>query len=151
MTADRGDINSWVQTYSGSQLRTFDRTITYTVNTYVRIYMIDSTWGRYNRNDGRRGDQATWGRGWNRQYTRNTNFSRRYEYVNANNTLFNNYIDGGINSGQLMYAQDIVDTVEDNVRRAVDLIEGRISNSNHTINACHGSCHSSCHTSRGRR
>jgi hypothetical protein len=138
MTADRGDINSWVQTYSGAQLRTFDRTITYTVNTYVRYYRFDSSYGGALRLDGR-------------QYTTNTNFTRRYEYVNANNSLFNNYIDGGINSGQLMYAQDIVDTVEDNVRRAVDLIEGRISGTYQVINACHASCHSSCHTSRGRR
>lgn len=138
MTADRGDINSWVQTYSGAQLRTFDKTITYTVNTYVRYYRFDSTWGGALRLDGR-------------QYTTNTNFTRRYEYVNANNTLFNNYIDGGINSGQLMYAQDIVDTVEDNVRRAVDLIESRIAGTYQVINACHASCHSSCHTSRGRR
>lgn len=138
MTADRGDINSWVQTYSGSQLRTFDKTITYTVNTYVRYYRFDSTWGGALRLDGR-------------QYTTNTNFTRRYEYVNANNTLFNNYVDGGITSGGLMYAQDIVDTVEDNVRRAVDLIEGRIGSTYQVINACHASCHSSCHTSRGRR
>lgn len=138
MTADRGDINSWVQTYSGAQLRTFDKTITYTVNTYVRYYRFDSSYGGALRLDGR-------------QYTTNTNFTRRYEYVNANNSLFNNYIDGGINSGQLMYAQDIVDTVEDNVRRAVDLIEGRISGTYQVINACHASCHSSCHTSRGRR
>lgn len=138
MTADRGDINSWVQTYSGSQLRTFDKTITYTVNTYVRYYRFDSTWGGALRLDGR-------------QYTTNTNFTRRYEYVNANNTLFDNYVDGGITSGGLMYAQDIVDTVEDNVRRAVDLIEGRIGSTYQVINACHASCHSSCHTSRGRR
>jgi hypothetical protein len=138
MTADRGDINSWVQTYSGAQLRTFDKTITYTVNTYVRYYRFDSSYGAALRLDGA-------------QYTTNTNFTRRYEYVNANNTLFNNYIDGGINSGQLMYAQDIVDTVEDNVRRAVDLIEGRINSTYQVINACHASCHSSCHTSRGRR
>jgi len=138
MTADRGDINSWVQTYSGSQLRTFDKTITYTVNTYVRYYRFDSSYGGALRLDGQ-------------QYTTNTNFTQRYEYVNANNTLFNNYIDGGINGGQLMYAQDIVDTVEDNVRRAVDLIEGRINSTYQVINACHASCHSSCHTSRGRR
>ena len=93
---------------------------------------MDSTWGGEGRIDGR-------------QYTTNTNFTRRYEYVNANNTLFNNYIDGGINGGQLMYAQDIVDTVEDNVRRAVDLIEGRINSTYQVINACHASCHSSCH------
>lgn len=138
MTADRGDINSWVQTYSGSQLRTFDKTITYTVNTYVRYYRFDSTWGGALRLDGQ-------------QYTTNTNFTRRYEYVNANDTLFDGYVDGGITSGGLMYAQDIVDTVEDNVRRAVDLIEGRIGNTYQVINACHASCHSSCHTSRGRR
>jgi len=71
--------------------------------------------------------------------------------VNANYYVYNNYVDGGINSGNIIYAQDIVDTLEDLTRRTVDLIEGRMSN--RTINAyyCHASCHSSCHSSRGRR
>ena len=71
--------------------------------------------------------------------------------MNANYYVYNNYVDGGINSGNIIYAQDIVDTLEDLTRRTVDLIEGRMSN--RTINAyyCHASCHSSCHSSRGRR
>jgi hypothetical protein len=127
MTMDRGDVNSWVQTYGGSQLRTFDKNAGIYVNAYV--------------NAG----------GGNNSYTRGQWYYHRFEYVNANNNTYNNYVDGGINSGQIIYPQDIVDTLEDLVRRTVDVIEGRMSN--RTINAyyCHSSCHSSCHTSRGRR
>ena len=127
MTADRGDINSWIQTYGGSQLRSFDKTEGIYVNAYV--------------NAG--GGQTS--------YTTGQWHYHRFEYVNASNGVYNNYVDGGINSGQIIYPQDIVDTLEDLVRRTVDLIEGRMSN--RTINAyyCHASCHSSCHSSRGRR
>ena len=65
--------------------------------------------------------------------TANATVNQRYEYVNANNTLFDNYIDGGVSAGSRVYAQDIVDTIEDGVRRAVDLIEGRISNRSWSI------------------
>lgn len=138
MVASVSDINSYVQTYSGSQLRTFDKTISYTVNTYVRYYRFDGTYGGALRLDGA-------------QYTANWTFTQRYEHVNAADSDFNGYYDAGVTAGGLMYAQDIVDTVEDVVRRAVDLMEGRVGNSSTTINACHTSCHSSCHTSRGRR
>lgn len=140
MAASVSDINSYVQTYSGSQLRTFDKTVTYTVNTYVRYYRFDSTYGAALRLDGA-------------QYTANSTFTRRYLHYSwtGRDALFDGYYDSGITAGGLMYAQDIVDTVEDAVRRAVDLMEERIVNTVKTINACHASCHSSCHTSRGRR
>ena len=127
MTADRGDINSWIQTYGGSQLRSFDKNAGIYVNAYVQASAPASS------------------------YTSGQWYYHRFEYVNAANSVYNNYIDGGINSGQIMYAQDIVDTLEDLVRRTVDLIEGRMTD--RTINAyyCHASCHSSCHSSRGRR
>lgn len=131
-------LNSSMQSKAGAQLRTFDKTINIAITSWVRVYGFDSTYG-------------TWmivnGYG----YYGVTNHGHRFEYVNANNTLFNNYVDGGINSGQLMYAQDIVDTIEQNVRRAVDLMESTIGNFSVTVAPCHASCHSSCHTSRGRR
>ena len=140
MAASVSDINSYVQTYSGSQLRTFDKTVTYTVNTYVRYYRFDSAYGGALRLDGA-------------QYTTNSTFTRRYLHYawTGRDEVFDGYYDSGITAGGLMYAQDIVDTVEDAVRRAVDLMEERIVNTVKTINACHASCHSSCHTSRGRR
>jgi hypothetical protein len=127
MTADRGDVNSWVQTYGGAQLRTFDKTITLSVTANIP------------------GTSGATG------YTRYGSNNQRFEYVNANNNLYNNYVDGGINSGIVMNPQDVVDTLEDLVRRTVDLIEGRLSNRSFTQYYCHSSCHSSCHTSRGRR
>ena len=124
---DRNDVRSWVRTYSGQQLRTFDRTVGIYVNAYVRA-----------------SSAAT-------SYTRGQWHYHRFEYVNANYYVYDNYVDGGINSGNIIYGQDIVDTLEDITRRTVDLIEGRMSN--RTINAyyCHSSCHSSCNSSRGRR
>lgn len=127
MTMDRGDVNSWVQSYGGGQLRTFDRTVQWRVNAYVR-----ATSG------------AT-------SYTTGANYYHRFEYVNASNSIYNNYVDGGINSGNIIYPQDIVDTMEDLTRRTVDVIEGRISNRTTNAYFCHASCHSSCHSSRGRR
>tara|TARA_B110000503_G_scaffold16382_1_gene23318 strand:- start:13595 stop:14014 length:420 start_codon:yes stop_codon:yes gene_type:complete len=139
MVADRGDVNSWVQTYSGSALRGFDKTVTYSITAWVRIYLADSTYGATDKRlDGR-------------QYTAVSNQTQRFEFVNAPDAEYNGFVDAGITAGSLMYAQDIVDTVEDCVKRTVDLIEGRIGNQNFTVNLCHASCHSSCHTSRGRR
>jgi hypothetical protein len=127
MTMDRGDVNSWIQSYGGGQLRTFDRTVRFRVNAYVR---------------------ATSG---STSYTTGANYYHRFEYVNASNSIYNGYLDGGINSGNIIYPQDIVDTMEDLTRRTVDVIEGRISNRTTNAYFCHASCHSSCHSSRGRR
>tara|TARA_B110000902_G_scaffold208335_2_gene237710 strand:- start:969 stop:1352 length:384 start_codon:yes stop_codon:yes gene_type:complete len=127
MTMDRNDVNSWVQTYSGAQLRTFDKTVTFTINAYTR---------------------ATAGVA---SVTTGANYTQRFEYVNANNTLYNNYVDVGISQNYIIYPQDIVDTLEDLTRRTVDLIEGRISNRTTNAYFCHSSCHTSCHSSRGRR
>ena len=126
MVMRRSDVNSWVQSYGGGQLRTFDITVGIYVNAYVRGTGITS-------------------------YARGQWHYHRFEYVNASNGVYNNYVDGGINAGNIIYPIDIIDTLEDLTRRTVDLIEGRMSN--RTINAyyCHASCHSSCHSSRGRR
>ena len=127
MTMDRGDINSWIQTYGGSQLRTFDKTVRLSYAATVPGSSGAGSYTRYGSND------------------------QRFEYVNGNNNLYNNYIDGGINAGTVINPQDIVDTLEDITRRTVDLIEGRLSNRSFTAYFCHSSCHASCHTSRGRR
>ena len=127
MVMDRGDVNSWVQSYGGGQLRTFDRTVLFRVNTYVR-----ATGG------------AT-------SYTATSNEYVRFEYTSAPNSIYNNYVDSGINSGNVIYPQDIVDTMEDLVRRTVDVIEPRITNRTVDARLCHASCHTNCHSSRGRR
>ena len=137
MVMTRSDVNSYVQTNSGAQLRSFDKTINVAVTAYIRVYGNDNIFGAVMR--AQNGPTST------------ANYSHRFEYVNAANSLYNNYVDSGINAGQLIYAQDIVDTLEDGVRRTVDLIEGRLGNRSISALLCHGSCHSSCHTSRGRR
>ena len=127
MVAYASDINSWVQSYGGPQLRTFDKTI----NVYTNVYTNGS--GGYNSS------------------TSGTSTNHRFEYTGANNNIYSGYYDGGIYAGGIMYPQDIVDTMEDIVRRTVDVIEGRYTNRSQSHYICHTSCHSSCHTSRGRR
>jgi len=131
------DMNSYVQTYSGAALRGFDRTVRVGVTAYIRVYGFDNIYGGLMR--AQNGPTAS------------ANFYHRFEYVNAANSLFNGYYDSGVTVGGIMYPQDIVDSIEDCVRRAVDLVEGRITNRAFSALLCHGSCHSSCHTSRGRR
>lgn len=133
----RDSVDTYVQQNAGAQLRGFDKTVNFNVTAYIKVYGTDNTFGAV--------IPAQNGP------TSSTGFNQRFEYVNANDTLFDNYIDGGIAAGSRVYAQDIVDTMEDAVRRAVDLIEGRIDNRSVSALLCHNSCHSSCHTSRGRR
>ena len=133
---DRGDVNSWVQAYGGLQLRTFDRSVRVTVRAYVR-----GTIGNYGNRY-----HSVWS-----SYTTSGNYYHRYEYTGAPNSIYNNYVDSGINTGNIIYPQDIVDTLEDITRRTVDVIEGRFSNRSVSALFCHASCHSSCHSSRGRR
>jgi len=134
MTMDPSDINSWVQSYGGPQLRTFDKTINVSTNVYTNS----------SNNDGVGVNYVNSG-------TSSTSTNHRFEYTGANNNVYSGYYDGGITSGGRIYAQDIVDTMEDIVRRTVDVIEGRYSNRSQSHYVCHSSCHSSCHTSRGRR
>ena len=120
-------LNSATQSQCGQQLRTFDRTASFYINAYVR------------------GTGGSW------SYTTGTWHGQRFEYVGAPNSVYNNYLDSGIYTGNIIRSQDVIDSISNVVRRTVDLIEGRMSN--RTINAyyCHASCHSSCHSSRGRR
>jgi hypothetical protein len=124
--ATYAQINSAMQSQGGAQLRTFDKSVGYYINAYVNGTGVGS-------------------------YTRGQWYYQRYEYVNAGNSVYNNYIDNGIYTGNIIRQQDVIDSINSVVRRTVDLIEGRISN--RTINAyyCHASCHTSCHSSRGRR
>jgi hypothetical protein len=123
----RDSLDSYMQTYAGSKLRTFDKTITITTTAYQN-----------------NSSSAMGGTGSNTT-------THRFEYTGAADSLFDNYIDGGVAAGARIYSQDIVDTLEDGVRRTVDLIEDRITDRSISAVLCHSSCHTSCHTSRGRR
>lgn len=124
--ASYASLNSSTQTQCGRQLRTFDKSVGYYINAYVLGTGVTS-------------------------YSRGQWHYARYEYVNAPNSSYNNYLDSSLYTGQLIRSSDVQNSISSIVRRTVDLIEGRISN--RTINAyyCHASCHSSCHSSRGRR
>lgn len=134
MVMERSDVNSWVQTYGGSQLRTFDKTVTFRITTYTRSV---SLFG--NSTSGGTSTVVT------------VDKYARFEYTGASNSIYNNYVDSGINAGNVINPQDIVDTMEDLVRRTVDVIEPRITNRTVNARVCHGSCHQNCHSSRGRR
>ena len=119
-------LNSSTQSFCGRQLRTFDKSVAYLIRAYVRGTGVTS-------------------------YASGQWHYARYEYVNASNGVYNNYLDGGIYTGNIIRSSQVQNSISRIVRRTVDLVEGRIAN--RTINAyyCHASCHSSCHSSRGRR
>lgn len=119
-------LNNSLQAKCGAQLRTFDKTVTWTCQATVQNGQSGTT----------RRDQALY---------------QRFEFVNATDGLYNNYLDSGIYSGQIIYQQDVIDSITSVVRRTVDLIEGRMGNRSVNFSICHASCHTSCHTSRGRR
>lgn len=120
-------LNSSTQSFCGRQLRTFDKSVGFYINAYV------------------------YANGGQTSYTRGQWHYTRFEFVNASNSYYNGYLDGGIYSGNIIRSSQVQNSISRIVRRTVDLVEGRISN--RTINAyyCHASCHSSCHSSRGRR
>jgi hypothetical protein len=124
--ATYASLNSSTQSQCGAQLRTFDKTVGYYINSYVNGTGVTS----YSR--------GQW------HYT-------RYEYVNASTSVYSNYLDSSLYTGQIIRSSDVQNSITSIVRRTVDVIEGRMDN--RTINAyyCHASCHSSCHSSRGRR
>ena len=136
MTITVSSLNTYVQNQSGAALRTFDRTMRFGINAYVRQYGFDNTYGAWMTFN----NYTTWG-----------NYYQRFERVNASNSWFNGYYDPEITAGRLIYAQDIVDTIGRCMRRAVDLAESSIGTRQVTVRLCHASCHGSCHTSRGRR
>lgn len=130
-------LNSSLQTQAGNQLRTFDKTINVAVTAYIRVYGTDNIFGAVMPSQN--GPQSS------------ANYSHRFEYVNASNSLYNNYLDNRIFTGSIIYSQDVIDSINGTMQRTVDQIEGRISNRSISALLCHNSCHSSCHTSRGRR
>ena len=121
--------NSSLQSQAGSQLRTFDKTMTFTVTAYT-LQTVSQT---------QAGPQSSAG------------FNERFEYTGAADSLYNNYLDTGIYTGSRMYSQDVIDSINSVMQRTVDQIESRITNRSISALLCHSSCHTSCHTSRGRR
>ena len=136
--ASYATLNSNAQTQCGRQLRTFDKTMTLTVQTYTRGQWTGPAGYVYPR-------QGTDSVAISRNYT------HRFEYTNASYSVYNGYLDGGIYSGQLIHDDDVYNTISRVVRRTVDLIEGRMTQRNVSALVCHSSCHNSCHSSRGRR
>ena len=130
-------LNSSMQVQAGRQLRTFDRTVTFTITAYIRVWGFDNTFG------GAMGIQNG--------PTGTANYYQRFEYVGAPDSLYSNYLDGGVYTGNIIYAQDVIDSISSVLVRTINLLEGRISNRSVSALICHASCHSSCHTSRGRR
>ena len=121
--------NSSLQTQAGNQLRTFDKTMTFTVTAYTLQTVSQTQAGP----------------------TSSAGFNQRFEYTGAANSLYNNYLDGGIYTGSRMYSQDVIDSINSVMQRTVDQIESRITDRSISALLCHSSCHTSCHTSRGRR
>lgn len=135
MTA--ASLNSYIQTYSGAKLRTFSKSINIAVTTYIRVYGTDNVNG---------GVMAA-----QNGPTSVTQRPLSFNYTAAADSLYNNYYDTvGIAAGSIVYAQDIVDSIEDAVQRTVSLINSKVTYNTATV-LCHSSCHNSCHTSRGRR
>ena len=131
-------LNTNMQAQAGQQLRTFDSTVAFTITAYIRVWGFDNTFGgAMSIQNGPTGSAV---------------YYHRFEYVGAPDSLFNGYYDGsGVFVGNIIYPQDLVDSIEISVRRAVDLVESRMTNRSFSALICHASCHSSCHTSRGRR
>lgn len=133
----RDSMDTYLQTYAGAKLRSFDKTITTTTTAYIRVYGTDSVSGAVIRaQNGPTSTQAN---------------THRFEYTNAPNSLYDNYIDNAVFVGSLAYSQSVVDNLEAAVGRTVALIVGRLTNRSYSALLCHNSCHASCHTSRGRR
>ena len=127
------DLNSYMQTYSGAALRGFDKTMTLTVTAYINVYGFDNVFGAAMAIQNGPTGSAT--------------YYERFEYTTAADSLFNGYLDAGIYSGNLIYSQDVIDSISNVLVRTIDLLEGRVDN--RSVSAL--ICHTSCHTSRGRR
>lgn len=130
-------LNTSLQSKAGAKLRTFDKTMTFTVQAYIRVYGADNISGAIIASQN--GPQTSGG------------FQQRFEHVGAANSLYANYLDAGISTGAKIYSQDVIDSISNTIQRTVDQIESRIGNRSISALLCHNSCHSSCHTSRGRR
>lgn len=119
----RASARNYFRDRAGAQLRGFDKT----VNVRATVYYAGNT-ASYN--------------------STNAYGNRRYEYVNANSTLY----DGNVYPNTtLVDATQLIDQALSAIQRTCDLIEGRLTNQYFDFRVCHGSCHYSCHGSRGRR
>ena len=135
--ATYAQLNSSLRAQGQSALRSFDRTMLLQVNSYVNMYGYDNVYGGRMRI---RWHNTAWG-----------NYYHRFEFVNANDSYLNNYLNSGIETGKLMYSSHVENSIYQCVKRCMDLVESRISDRNVYFRVCHQSCHGSCHTSRGRR
>lgn len=134
--ATYSQLNTNVQSQCGAQLRTFDRYVGFYIRTYVRATFFES--GNAYHPPANSYDVYNWS-------------YHRFEYVNAPTSLYNGYLAGGIYTGNIIYQNDVINSISNVVRRTVDVIEGRITDRTSDMYYCHASCHSSCHSSRGRR
>ena len=95
---------------------------------------------------------------WNAGYNKTFGFryvdktdTVNFNYTSASDSLYNNYLDGGIATGSKIHSQDVIDSINNVVQRTIDQIESRMTNNSLNSTVCHTSCHNSCHSSRGRR
>ena len=135
--ATYAQLNQSMRSQGQSALRSFDKTILVQVNSYINMYGFDNVYGARMR--------IRWhnvGAG---------NYYHRYEFVNANDSYLNNYLNSGIYTGALIYDEHVTASIYNCTKRVMDLVEGRLTDRNIYFRVCHQSCHGSCHTSRGRR
>ena len=72
MSMDPSDINSWVQSYGGPQLRMFDKTINVSTNVYTNSSGNTAGTANYYNSS-----------------TSSTSTNHRFEYSGANNNIYN--------------------------------------------------------------
>ena len=126
---DYNTLDASLQAKAGGALRTFDKTMTFTVTAYV-LQSVTTT---------QAGPTSTLG------------VTQRLEFTGAADSLYDDYLDSGIYTGARIYSQDVIDSISNTIQRTVDQIESRITDRSISALICHNSCHTSCHTSRGRR
>lgn len=131
------DLNTSMKSKGQAALQSFDKTINIQVNSYINMFGYDNVYGARMR--------ITW------HATATGDYYHRFEFVNADDSHLNNYLNSGIYTGGLIYDQHVTQSIYNCVKRCMDVLEGRIGNVSVNFTVCHQSCHSSCHTSRGRR
>lgn len=120
------ELDVWFKAAAATQLDTFAKTITISVNVYTQ------------------------GTGGNASGTGTYNYSKAWS-LGYSTATFNNDLDSGLGTGLVAESQDVAASCTNAVRSAVDAIEGQLVNFSFSAYLCHTSCHTSCHSSRGRR
>jgi len=135
--ATYADLNANMQSQAGAQLRTFEKIHLWQITVYIRVYGTDNIYGGVmGAQDGPSGT---------------VNLQNRFWHQNVNDNVYNNYLDSGIYSGNIIYSQDVIDSISNVLTRTISQIENLMTDRDVSALLCHNSCHSSCHTSRGRR